>query len=94
VWFQLLLLEEQQCEAVKHSSLEKTVHVGGISITRANILGVTVAFGGHNNSRSRKGFPHQNQKGGHLTQIPDGHRQNTPWCPKNLLLIRVLVDIR
>ncbi len=25
-------------------------------------------FRGHNNSQSRKGFPHQNQEGGHLTQ--------------------------
>jgi hypothetical protein len=48
-------------------------------------------FGGHNNFKSRKSFPHQNQDGGHLTQNPNGHRQNTPWCPRNLLLIGVLV---
>jgi hypothetical protein len=51
------------------------------------------SFGGHNNSHSRKGFPHQNQEGGHVTQNPDGHHQNTPWCPRNLLLIGVLVDM-
>jgi hypothetical protein len=49
------------------------VDVGGISIMKANTLGVTTTFGGHNNFQSRKGFPHQNQEGGHLTQNPNGH---------------------
>jgi hypothetical protein len=51
-------------------------------------------FRGHNNSKSRKSFPHQNQEGGHLTQNPNGRRKNTPWCHRNLLLIGVLVDTR
>jgi hypothetical protein len=44
MWFQLLLLEEQPYEQVKHYSLEKTVDVGGISFMRANTLGVTTTL--------------------------------------------------
>jgi hypothetical protein len=50
-------------------------------------------FWGSQQLSIKEGFSHQNQEHGHLTQNPDGHCQNTPWCPRNLLLIGVLIDM-